>query len=442
MKFNPFDYLYPVKIFRLYRFLKKSQFFTSEQLTEYQNKELRKLVNHAYNHVPYYRELFDKHFLKPQDIQTVGDLVRVPVLTKELVRERFDDLVAENSHQFKPYLNKTSGSTGTPLRFLQDKNVSIARFAFFWRVWHMAGYRPWMKWAQVDGMFIGNDKRVWNYNLPLNSLQVSAISLNDENCEKIIHKLLDFKPRIIRGYPSAIYVLAKFLEKQNITVDLKLKSIITYSETLLPHHKELIERMFNCRTHDVFSMWEAVCLISECSSQSKHQHMELSVMELLDNELQVVGDGESGEIVATSLVNFSMPFIRYRTGDLAKWSGKTCNCGRNHKVVKEIIGRMDDFITTPEGHKIGRISPAFSSIQGIALSQIVQDKKDAVTVKIVKSDGFNDYTIASLNSELRKRLGNSIKIDFQIVTDIEPGKNGKRRLVVSNINKTVSDHEN
>lgn len=121
MKFRISDYLYPVEIIKLFRFLKKSKAFTYQQLVEHQNEKLRSIIRHAYRHVPYYQELFDKQGIKPGDIQTVNDLPAIPVLTKEIIRERYEDLIADNVDQFNPYENMTSGSTGAPLKFLQDK---------------------------------------------------------------------------------------------------------------------------------------------------------------------------------------------------------------------------------------------------------------------------------------------------------------------------------
>ncbi|MDZ7717883.1 MAG: hypothetical protein U5K72_03560 [Balneolaceae bacterium] len=131
----------------------------------------------------------------------------------------------------------TSGSTVTPLKFLQDKEASIARFAFFWRIWKMAGYKPYMRWAQIDGMHIGSKENLWNHNRMLNSLQISAYHLDHQNCGRILDKLSEFKPKIVRGYPTAIFTLAQYIDHYSYKISLPFKSIITYSENLPPEYQ-------------------------------------------------------------------------------------------------------------------------------------------------------------------------------------------------------------
>jgi phenylacetate-CoA ligase len=450
MKFSIRDYLYPFEIFSLYRSLRKSAFLPHAELIALQNKKLNKLINHAYNNVPYYRELFNKEKLKPGDIKTIKDLVYIPVLTKDILRERFDDLTAINSKQFKPYLNRTSGSTGTPLQFLQDKNVSIARFAFFWHIWHIAGYKPYMRWAQVDGMFVGDKERMWHYNFSLNSLQISAYKLSQKNCLSIIKKLNEFNPRIIRGYPSALEILAANILEQKLNISFNLQSIITYSEKLHDHQRNLLENVFNCKVYDIYSMWEAVCLISECDHSSKHQHMEFSAMELLDENNKIVKAGIIGEITATSFYNYSMPLIRYKTGDLATLSTKICSCGRNYLVVKDIEGRKRDLLYSTKGDLIpfqgflmGKFSK-YDGLRGLIQTQIVQDKLKEVQVYLVlKNHNLQELIKSEISNSIKKRLGDDLKIDFILTDSIKKEKNGKASFVINNLLRSnPKEHSN
>lgn len=100
MKFKISDYLYPIEIIKFFWFLKRSRGFSYQQLVDHQNEKLRSIIQHAYQHVPYYRKLFDEHGIKPADIQSVDNLPAIPVLTKEIIRERYDDLIADNADQF------------------------------------------------------------------------------------------------------------------------------------------------------------------------------------------------------------------------------------------------------------------------------------------------------------------------------------------------------
>ncbi len=435
MKFKISHYKYPLKIYKLYRFLQKSRYYSFEQLKELQNQKLRSVISHAYHNVPYYRETFDKRGIKLQDIKTTDDLIKLPVLTKEILRERFDDLVARNHHKFRSYVNRTSGSTGTPLKFLQDKYVNIARFAFFWRIWQTAGYQPYMRWAQIDGMHIPQNDDLWHYNRVLNSLRISAFALNPDNCLKIWNKIASFQPFILRGYPTALYTLASYAHEYQLELKVPLKSVITYSETLHSFQRTMLNTTFKCPVFDVYSSWEAVCLISECEKHTRHQHMEFSAMELLDDDSQPVKDRETGEITATSFYNYAMPFIRYKTGDLAQFSDKGCACGRQHPSVRSLEGRKDDIIITPEGNRVSRVSTAFADMEGLRFARIVQYKPETLEIKLVTDHGFNKESIVMLEKELRKRLGDKVHFNFSFVEDIPPAPNGKRQLVVNHIKK-------
>jgi phenylacetate-CoA ligase len=436
MKFKISDYLYPVEIIKLFRFLKRSRDFSYERIVEHQNRKLRSIIHHAYQHVPYYRELFDKEGIVPEDIQTVNDLSAIPVLTKEIIKERYDDLIADNSEQFSPYQNQTSGSTGSPLKFLQDKNVNIARFTFFWRIWKMAGYQPYMKWAQIDGMFLGSEENLWKYNRMLNSLQISAFFLDHQNCKRILDKLSEFKPKIIRGYPTAIYTLAQFIDHTSYEINFSLKSIITYSENLLAEYRSTIEKSFDCNVFDVFTQWEGVCLISECEQHRLHQHMEFSKMELLDENNQPVGEKEKGEITATAFYNYSMPFIRYKTGDLATWSNTSCRCGMKHKVVENISGRKRDVLFDKNGYMVSfpnfqlNSIISYEKVEGLLQTQFVQNSLDKLEVYIVLRDSAISNRVEEELAKLVKiRLGDDMEIEFIQTDRIPKEKNGKIQLV-------------
>ncbi|NBC05217.1 MAG: hypothetical protein GVY20_16155 [Bacteroidetes bacterium] len=440
MKFKILDYLYPIEIAQLFRFLKSSKAFSYHQLVDHQNEKLRSIIRHAYQHVPYYRELFDENGINPKDIQTVDDLPAIPVLTKEIIRERYDDLIADNADQFNPYENMTSGSTGAPTKFLQGKNISIARFAFFWRIWKMAGYRPYMKWAQVDGMYMGSKENLWHHNRMLNSLQISAYNLDHQNCGRILDKLSEFKPKILRGYPTALYTLARHIDHNSYEISLPLKSIITYSENLPPVYRKKIAHVFNCPVFDLFSQWEGVCLISECKQNQLHQHMEYSAMELLDKNNQPVGEKVEGEITATSFYNYSMPFIRYKTGDLATWGSRPCDCGMDHKVVDNISGRMVYVLFDTEENLVpfqrfqiySFVSDEYA--EGLFQAQIVQDSLDKVKVYLVVKNRSNTGRIEKeFTKSLKSRLGDGTNIEFVYTDTIPKKKNGKLPFIRNNL---------
>lgn len=424
------EFTYPLEIIKLRRELSRTETYSREQLEDLQSKKLRCLIRYCYNDVPYYREIFDKNSIKPDDIRSINDLAELPVLTKDIVRERFEDLSSTSSRKHNPYIQQTSGSTGTPLKFYLDKHTSIARFAFYWRLWNWAGYHFGQKWACIKVPII-KDGTLFKYSRLMNALVISSLNLTSENCRKILDELKKFRPKTLRGYPSALYTFAKFMgdELKHLSID----RIVTDSETLLDYQRIFLEETFGCNVHDSYHQWECVCLISECAHKVKHHHMEYGILEILDEDNQPVETDQQGEIVATGLHNLSMPLLRYKTGDLAVRTDTKCNCGRAEDVIGSIDGRIEDVVVTPDGRHVGRLGGSFNDNKGIDFAQIIQDDTSTIKVLLVKNKHFNDGEIPVLEKNLRERLGDSIEIEYEFRDKIEPAPNGKVRLVINNI---------
>ena len=429
--FNPKDYFYPYELLKLRRFLNKSERFSKEELINFQNKKLQGIIHYAYDNVLYYKELFDNNGINPNDIQSTQDLQIVPVLTKDILRERFNDLISIQYKKYRIYINQTSGSTGTPLKFYQDKNVNIAKFCFFWRVWNWTGYRIGQKMAQLEGKMFKNT--LFKHDYFLNALRISGCNLSKENSKVILKKLTEYNPAMIRGFPSSLYEFSKFIGNDVSLNKLKsLKTIVLYSESLFDFQREHIEKTFNCKVFDCYHQWESVCMISECSEQTKHHQMEYGVLELLDEQNKSVPDGRIGEMVATGFYNLAMPLIRFKTGDLSSKSTKKCSCGIEHDTVGSIDGRIEDMVITPDGRSINSLGNAFVFNKGFDFIQIIQNAINSIEINLIKNNNFDENELELLNQNLRKRIGNEMKISFNFVNKIDRQPNGKIRLVINN----------
>ncbi len=427
------DYLYPFALLKKRCFLAKSERFSLEQLKRYQDERVAFIIKHAVEKVPYYRNLFRELGLTPEDVRDVESLKYIPPITKDIVRERFEEFVSEDFKKHRPYMNQTSGSTGTPLKFYQDKFVNMAKFAFFWRAWNWAGYRIGKRMAILEGSCFQDESQLYQYDWKINALRISSFKMTRENSRAILDKLLEFKPHMIRAYPSALYQFARYIESDtNPQMFSFLKSIVTGSETLHESYREYIQKVFGSKVNDCYHSWESICMISECEMGVKHHHMEYGVMELLNEKNERVATGVQGEITATGFNNLSMPFIRYKTRDLATVSNKKCECGKEHTVVEKIDGRIEDMIVTPEGNYAGRMDAAFKYNKGFDSAQIIQDLKDEIDVYLVKNSSFVERELALLEGHIRDRVGMTMEIKFHFVDHIEREKNGKLRFVISN----------
>ncbi|MBU1695109.1 MAG: hypothetical protein KKC51_14260, partial [Verrucomicrobia bacterium] len=290
------------------------------------------------------------------------------------------------------------------------------------------------RWALIAGPLFEDgvlSRRVRS----INALYLSSFNLTAETARQMLDVLLRFKPVFLRGYPSALYEFSRFIADPAALRRIGVRAISTNSENLLDFQRAQIEDAFGCRVFDVYSQWEQVCVIAECERRTYHHQMEYGILELLDADGRRVAPGETGEITGTSLFNRAMPFIRYRTRDLARISPKPCACGRAHTAVEAIDGRIEDIVVTPDGRRVGRLDAAFKFDQGFDFAQVIQDAPGAITVRLVRNRSFQPEVLASLEKHLRDRVGPALNIRFEFPDRIAPDANGKIRFM---INKQLS----
>jgi len=213
------------------------------------------------------------------------------------------------------------------------------------------------------------------------------------------------------------------------------KAIITSAETLLDYQRDIIERAFKCKVYDQYGCTEQSLFVSQCEKGTYHIHPEHGIVEIINDQGDEVKPGEMGKVVCTSFVNKAMPLIRYDLGDTAIKGDDYCVCGRKFPTIDKIYGRQDDFIHTPDGRKVGRLDPIFKGLSSIKLAQVIQTKLDEITVKLIPGQTYAHTDGQVVQEELQKRVGSQIKINVELVKEIEKTQAGKFRAVISMINK-------
>lgn len=405
---------------------------SNEYAKEYSFNRLKFILNYAYDHVPYYRELFNKIGFQPKSFNDVNDLNKIPVLTKSIVIENFDKLISDEFDKLKPALMTTSGSTGTPMKFYRDFHTNAASFNLFWKVWSTGNY-----WhiGQKQVTIAGLTDQKWAYFPKTRILALSSFYISESNVDLFYNLIKKHKPVILRGYPSAIYLFAKLLKKYSL--ELKFPAIFTNSETLQEFQKSYIEDFFKCKIFDQYTHWEGIASIATCTHGSNHMLNEFGYHEILDNNNNRALPGQTGKIISTGLYNLAMPLIRYDTKDLATLSeNQTCDCKSCNPIVSKIFGRIEDAFLTPEGNLVGRLDAAFKYSKHIIMSHIYQPDIYNVIVKIVPSENYSyEEDEKIIVSELKKRLGNTINIKVILVEeeDIPKTTGGKVRFAISDV---------
>lgn len=420
--------------------LEKTQHFSKDQIIEYQTNKFLSIVKHAYQTVPYYKNLFNKHAIKLSDIRSLEDAKKIPLLTKNDIKKNFNDLISSKFTRKELVMGGTSGTTGTPLKVLWDQNTCIYTNAVDWRqkAWAEVSYGD--KIAQLLGRPVVSTKRkkqpFWQMDHIHNQLWLSSFHLSDDNIIHYIDKLSSYKPVAIEGYPSTLYILAEYMNRNNIV--LPMKAAFSSSETLLPFQKEEIEKAFSCDLYDFYGLAERIVFATECEfHDGKHLNFEYGYTEILNDAGDSLEEGEKGYLVSTSLQNYGMPIIRYKTTDITEFKSGDCKCGRHMPRIENITTKAEDIIVTPEGKMISAsiLTHPFKMVNGIAKSQIIQEQTNQLTLKLVTDERYNKDEEKSLLENLRYRVGDNIDINIKQVNDIPRTKSGKYRWVISKVPK-------
>jgi phenylacetate-CoA ligase len=426
-------------------FLEESQWYSKAQLTEYQEEMLKKLIQYSYKHVKYYRAVMDEMKLKPSDINTIDDLQKLPLLTKKIIKENFNSLLSDEYSLKTVDKGHTSGTTGSPLEICYSKNLINFNYAMLDRQYNWAGVSL-AKFADKVAVIRGNiivplntaRPPFWRYNYLHNQLLLSSFHLTPENIPLYINELKKYKPKALDGYPSTVYILAKFLK--NNGENLKLDCVLTSSETLYDFQRDTIEESFDCKVFDYYGSAERVLFTTECDRHSGgHIGMEYGITEICGADGEKLEAGSTGAVVATSLHNYAMPLIRYKTNDNSAIKTINCECGRVHQLLDDVTTKAEDTLVLKDGRLISPsvLTHPFKPLTSILESQIVQNELSSVTIKLRVDEDFKDDDRNALVYGLSDRLGKDIKINIEIVDELERTPTGKFKWVISNIDMNI-----
>lgn len=427
------DLLTGQSVAKKYRFLMESQFWSKEQLVEFQNFRLRQLVKHAVETVPYYTELFTKHRLKVSDIQTISDLYKIPILTKATIKsEGISKFTAYSFPRNKVMNASSSGSTGEPLFYLRTKESYSMGIATSLRGWNWMGYNLGDKYVKMSqNPRLNPVKKLQDY--ATNNLYLSTNPLQDSNFEFILEKIENYQPKIIRCYPDPLLLLARF-KRKNSKYRFRPNAITTTGNTLFPETRKEIEEAFGCKIFDAYSC-EGNSTVFECQThECYHSSEEYGITEIIDGKGNKIDEG-IGTLISTDLWNFVHPFIRYDTQDSVEISKKECTCGRKLLRVNKILGRNNDMIDTPSGrifivHNFTGYFQTDNAIinRSINKFQVVKKQDGSVTFRLVVNDRYNNSIEQFIVSTWQKELKMPVKVE--VVNEIPLTQSGKWRFII------------
>lgn len=433
--------------------LKRTDWYSEEQLMNLQNDKLRHLIRHCYMNVPYYTKLFDKLNLKPEDIKCRADLEKLPILTKQIIRDNYDDLISLDISQRKARNESSGGSTGIPLKFMTDEATWGIKWSSSFRAWEWYGFHVGERIFTLGGNSLVKTKKEKNKltrkdifdKFIMNNLKCDSSDMSVEGMHQIYGKLMSYHPKMIRGYPAAIYNLSKFIEEKGLAIpDIQL--VLTTGEMLLPQHRSTIQRVFRVPVYDQYGAGDGGITSHECyMHEGLHITEDQCIAEIVDKEGNVIEDGKPGFVITTDLNNYIFPFIRYQVGDMATIKKRKCSCGRSSRLIESIVGRTGKTLFNKQGQPFTSIvvdNMMFKNMdyhraehvelyQKIDQFQVYQDKWGDICILIKPKDGKEpkstfDYVIDNFT----KYFTNS-KIELKFVAEIPKMPSGKEDYCVS-----------
>jgi phenylacetate-CoA ligase len=427
---------------RDYDLLKRSEWFNAEQIQQLQCLRLQQLIRHCYYHVPYYGELMRTNGLRPEDIRTPNDLSKLPLLSKDAVRENlYFDLFSDTHRKAEMAKISTSGSTGEPFSTYTDRRQLEMRWATTFRALEWTGWRFGDKQARLWHQTIGMSKsQVWREKIDawlMRRLFIPAFELNDANLPLYLEKMKRFRPRLIDGYAEGLNLLAHAANKHHVSGLFPL-AMISSAQVMPQPMRERIEREFNTKVFDKYGSREFSGIAYQCGhSDGYHVMAESYLVEIL-KEGRPAKPGEVGEIVITDLNNFSAPLIRYRIGDLATTFDEStpCPCGRSLPRIGRIEGRSQAIILCPNGTWLpGAFFAHFFKDYDHAIRQyqVVQERKGAITLRIVPENQYSPAIAETMVERMRPYIGEAMDVEIELTDLIPLLKTGKRTGVVSKL---------
>lgn len=348
------DLVYGSSVVSKYKEMMRDDWLTESEIKEVQDRKLQKLVNHCYETVPYYTKLFDRLKIRPEQIKTREDLQVLPVLTKQVIRENYEDLFSKVISPKRWRKSSTGGSTGMPLKFCTDSTEWSSWKASTLRAWEWYGLHLGDKIFSLGGSSINKKKSALTFKglydrVIMRNFKYSSADVSDESMRRNYEAFVKLKPCAVRGYGSALYIFARYIEKMGLPLP-PIKVVLTTGEVLMPEYRRKLEDVFGAPVYDAYGAGDGGILSHECTKrEGLHITEEACIIEITDKEGTPLPAGDVGYVCVTDLDNYVFPFLRYHVGDMAYLKKETCSCGRHTRLIGEVMGRAGKLVYNKQG---------------------------------------------------------------------------------------------
>ncbi|RLD79870.1 MAG: hypothetical protein DRJ15_08415 [Bacteroidetes bacterium] len=437
-------------------FLEESQYWSLEELQEFQGKKLKDLLNVVEAEVPFYREyegtrereyenarIQEGESLIPSRIPEFSNS-HTPIIYKLMVMKAGDELLSDKINLKKCKMSRTGGTTGPPLRLYRDTETRSWALAAYYRFYGWMGIEPGMPevelWGSTEIRYQKSDTRSQKFPRPSHRVprpglfekiskfrNYNAFSFNDAYLEEVVKRIQKFQPKLIRGYLSAIILLAEYIKRNNIK-GINPIAVSCTSETLFPEYRKMIEEVFQAPLFNQYGCGECNSIAFECK---EHNGMHVSM------EHCILESDENNNLIMTNLDNYSQPFIRYKNGDMGVIDTNPCACGNAAPRLTELHGRANENIILKDGSSVNGIffanlldQAGFINSSKMLRFQVIQDVAGEIEFKAEVKRQMAAGDLGKIKDALMPFFS---KVDISQHQFLDPGTGGKFRYIISNV---------
>lgn len=420
---------------------------SADELEAFQFYELKNTLTLAYQKIPFYRRLYDSHGLGPHDFNCLKDIEKFPTITKSDVKNNLEDLINKSIPKSRWLVTTTGGSTAEPMRFYQLKGVTrVKEKASIGAGWRRVGFNFGDRAIQIKGRPVADPakKIFWQYEPIQNYLEMDSSHMTQENMPLYIEQIEKFKAKYLIGFPSSLYILAKYIHENNLTPPV-FNAVLLASENVYPWQRKFLQDIFKCRIYSHYGHSEMILLgMEEGSSTDLLFFPHYGYAELLDQEGNSLHTpGATGELVGTSFHNPVMPFIRYRTQDIGTLSASTNKIPRALRL-SHVSGRKQEFMITGSSRLVSVCTMGaahFDTMDNVLQMQYVQNDPGIVELHLVVNRNFSTSDEAKIFRSVIDILGRDTELVIRKVGEMKRTPAGKHMMLVQNI-KNVAFYGN
>lgn len=421
------DFVLRTKVHFYYHQIDEMNKWSSLEIEEWQNKKLKSLITHFYTNTVYYKQLFDKLGLTPDDINTKEDLNKIPRLTKDIIREHYEELIPHNIKKIPHKKASSGGSSGKTLKYMLDKDTWSYTTAIKIYSWQQCGYLYGDTYASIGSSSLFSPNPTFKqrfYHYFKSSVRISALNLSDDKISQIIEVLIKKDVKYLYGYAAALYLVAKYVNKNSIVIP-SIKGCFPTAEVLTPEYRKEIEQAFGY-VMDCYGARDGGITAYEINRGSYNVGYN-TIAEVVD-----CYEINTGKLLVTDLFSFSFPFIRYDLDDDVVLETSEKDKKFNGQIISKIMGRSPDIIRLSNGHVL--TGPAFQMMFG-SFNVVAYRVRKLGDLKLqIELQPTEEFTLDEenrLKAILQNHAGINCEIIIEKVEEFLPNPNGKRNYFIA-----------